>query len=461
MKEIIIDKITEKTINTGLWKLDRGNKYLRCFLRKRKTPYNIVITKEIDEKFNSADWLYFDNLIKSMFNDEGRKYPKSNKNATGKKTTSNNEICIIHITRDEWIANADKIQKITGLKWRSGENLNDLKYIGHDFPVGIIVRKENMSYIPHTEVKDAKLIKYCNEKGLKYFLTLKDFLKVINNNPKRNIKAIAKKPISNAERNLMDFDKKIFIDSYKYNSMDPEKRGERDLNDYKKDLTEILNTFLLSKNKKEALKYFKEFEEKDWAKKCDLLSKHGKIASPMVTGPAKFPVAKNEKANATYRKAFEAYYAWRKKEINRIKKELGLNYEKPAEYGIKSGDPDAIQKLKNQIVKYENLIKDIKSGKEKVYSLSLARQYLNRYKKRLESLQNIKKQGDKKITKNNITFLDNTELMRYQLFFDEIPEKEIRDELKKAGFRWSPKNKSWQSYRNNKAMILINKLLGW
>lgn len=346
MKEIIIDKITEKNINTGLWKLDRGNKYLNAYLRNRKTPYHIVITKEIDKKFNSADWLYFDNLIKSMFNDKGRRKPK----------------------------------------------------------------------------------------------------KINNQRP---------------ERSLMDFDKKLFIDSYKYNSMDPEKRGERDLNDYKKDLTEILNTFLLSKNKKEALKFFKEFVEKDWNKKRDLLAKHGKIASPMVTGGAKFPVAKNEKANTTYRKAFESYYVWRKKELNRIKKELGLNYEKPAEYGIKSGDPDAIQKLKNQIVKYENLIKDIKSGKEKGYELSLARQYLNRYKKRLESLQNIKKQGDKKITKNNITFLDNTELMRYQLFFDGIPEKEIRDELKKSGFRWSPKNKAWQSYRNNKAMILINKLLGW
>ena len=257
----------------------------------------------------------------------------------------------------------------------------------------------------------------------------------------------------------MDFDKKIFIEAYKYNSMDPEERGEQDYIDYKKSLTEILNTFLLSKNKTTALNYFKEFEEKDWGKKRDLLAKHGKIASPMVTGPAKFPVAKNEKANATYRKAFESYYLWRKKELNRIKKELGLNYEKPAEYGIKSGDPDAVQKLKEKISKYEKLIQDIKSGKEKGYELSLARQYLNKAKKRLASIETIKEKGTEEKEKNGIRFVDNTELIRYQLFFDEIPEKEVRDNLKKAGFRWSPKNKAWMAYRNNRAMQEINRLM--
>ena len=38
----------------------------------------------------------------------------------------------------------------------------------------------------------------------------------------------------------------------------------------------------------------------------------------------------------------------------------------------------------------------------------------------------------------------NAELNRLQIVFDEIPGEEIRDELKRNGFRWSPSNQAWQ-----------------
>lgn len=42
----------------------------------------------------------------------------------------------------------------------------------------------------------------------------------------------------------------------------------------------------------------------------------------------------------------------------------------------------------------------------------------------------------------------NTDLMRLQLFFDDIPCDKTRDILKRNGFRWSPKNKAWQRMLN-------------
>lgn len=40
--------------------------------------------------------------------------------------------------------------------------------------------------------------------------------------------------------------------------------------------------------------------------------------------------------------------------------------------------------------------------------------------------------------------VENTELMRLQLFFDGKPDEKTRDIVKKHGFRWSPKNGCWQ-----------------
>lgn len=38
----------------------------------------------------------------------------------------------------------------------------------------------------------------------------------------------------------------------------------------------------------------------------------------------------------------------------------------------------------------------------------------------------------------------NAEIMRVQIFFDAIPDVELRSEMKKNGFRWAPSQKAWQ-----------------
>ncbi|OQY08122.1 MAG: hypothetical protein B6I28_05145 [Fusobacteriia bacterium 4572_132] len=66
--KIIIDKMIEKKMETGLYMVDRARKYVYLYIRKRKTPYMLKITKEIDEKINKAEWKWFDDYIKKNFN---------------------------------------------------------------------------------------------------------------------------------------------------------------------------------------------------------------------------------------------------------------------------------------------------------------------------------------------------------------------------------------------------------
>lgn len=54
--------------------------------------------------------------------------------------------------------------------------------------------------------------------------------------------------------------------------------------------------------------------------------------------------------------------------------------------------------------------------------------------------------------------VENTELMRLQLFFDGIPEASTRDVLKKNGFKWAPSQKAWQRLLNDNARYSLRQI---
>ena len=60
------------------------------------------------------------------------------------------------------------------------------------------------------------------------------------------------------------------------------------------------------------------------------------------------------------------------------------------------------------------------------------------------SNNNAKEAGTKETENDFFKVVENTDLMRLQLFFDGKPDEETRDIVKKHGFRWSPKNGCWQ-----------------
>jgi len=81
------------------------------------------------------------------------------------------------------------------------------------------------------------------------------------------------------------------------------------------------------------------------------------------------------------------------------------------------------------------------------YQLTNNNATIRNTKQRIEQLRKQQSQETKEAEINGVKMVDNVEDNRLQLFFDGIPAAETRTELKRNGFRWSPSNGCWQSYR--------------
>jgi hypothetical protein len=49
--------------------------------------------------------------------------------------------------------------------------------------------------------------------------------------------------------------------------------------------------------------------------------------------------------------------------------------------------------------------------------------------------------------------------MRIQIIFPYKPDEEIRNSLKRNGFRYSPKNTAWQRHRNNRSVYVAKDII--
>lgn len=192
-----------------------------------------------------------------------------------------------------------------------------------------------------------------------------------------------------------------------------------------------------------------------------------------------------DKANNSIRRGFE--------EIDKAN-----HYENKAKAAenntaIFTDDPEAIQKLKVKIDELENQSKTMKDTnaayrwyvnkgdpakltalgisdpealRKKVeagyswekapfarFQLSNLRQNITRYKKRLELLEKRAARAEvnpKKTTViGGVKFIENLEENRLQIFFPGIPSPEIRQKMKRSGFRWSRYNGCWQRHLSN------------
>ena len=53
----------------------------------------------------------------------------------------------------------------------------------------------------------------------------------------------------------------------------------------------------------------------------------------------------------------------------------------------------------------------------------------------------------------------NKEINRLQILFDEKPEKEVRNVLKRNGFKWACSQKAWQRLLNQNAIFAAKRVL--
>jgi hypothetical protein len=167
---------------------------------------------------------------------------------------------------------------------------------------------------------------------------------------------------------------------------------------------------------------------------------------------------------------------------------------------ISSDDPEATDKLKDKLVKLEKLqeqmkivnkiirkkitdeekIKELRAISPKItleratewlkpdfcrrigvpsYALQNNNAEISRLKKRIATLDAKKDDVTTSFKIGEIEVIDSVEDNRIQVYFPGIPEEKIREQLKASGFRWSPYNKCWQSYRGYGYILRIKEIL--
>ena len=211
-----------------------------------------------------------------------------------------------------------------------------------------------------------------------------------------------------------------------------------------------------------------------------------RVPSILIAGGSNFPVRKKEKQNAARDRNMEE---WREIEglLDKIRS-TGMG-------GISADDPQAVQKLESKLAKLEqaqetmkavnayyrkhktldgcphlsperieNLKADMSNGwrvEDKPYptwTLSNNNAEIRRIKDRIASLTRRKEIGYVGWEFEGGKVEANTQDNRLQIFFDEKPAPEVRDELKGNGFKWSPKAEAWQRQLNDNAIYAADRI---
>ena len=211
--------------------------------------------------------------------------------------------------------------------------------------------------------------------------------------------------------------------------------------------------------------------------------------SVMIAGPANFPVRKKEKQNQAWDRNREKYEQC--KEIEDKIRNLLSGKEI-----ITSGDPEAIEKLKNKLSSLEKAQETMKAVNafyrkhktldgcpdlsweniEKLkssmtdswradpkpfesWALSNNSAEIRRVKERIKNLEVIKAKPADTKEYDGFSVVEDPEAMRIKLLFEDKPSAEIRDVLKKNGFRWSPRVNAWQTQLTNNGRYRLERVL--
>ena len=266
------------------------------------------------------------------------------------------------------------------------------------------------------------------------------------------------------------------VRAYSGTSFDPDERGAQTIREYEAELQSDIKDI---KNEEERDKYIQKYKE--WVQ--SILYKHSRILSPMITGPARFPTQRNEKANSSYAKALNDFKEWREKTQKAILKraEAAKSPEEKDEeewvrvkndilrtaetlngidkgtfpcsrplivanlYGrmetiAKSGNKELLQKATNFIseIQSKDMKKPIFTTRHKFWKLQELCELIEKKKEDAQNKENVEIPFDGGVVVKN--FAED----RLQIFHDNKPSYDVINLLKANGFRWSRFNGCWQ-----------------
>lgn len=288
------------------------------------------------------------------------------------------------------------------------------------------------------------------------------------NNAMKSWEVVAWKYELNFE-NLWD----LAVRSFSGTSFSPEERAAQYIRDYEA----TLNDDLTKIPEDEQARYIDKFT--DWVR--TLFDKHSRCLSSMITGAARFPTRRNEKANNSYEAAVNEFGEWRE----RVQKAIARRIEdaKPAEQKI----AEEWNRLKRSIFSSASTIMEINQGTARGCNKALfvssiygkvetyakrgeveiveeAIKYIrklneqtsviterHKFFKLLDEAKAVREAQEVKSNREDVelrfdggTVVKNFSEDRLQIIFDEKPASDVISNLKHNGFRWSPRFGAWQ-----------------
>ena len=279
-------------------------------------------------------------------------------------------------------------------------------------------------------------------------------------------------------------------DAYRWSSFDPDIRGESDIMIYEKELHDDLKKMPEEKYEGYITAYKQRFAAQ--------LAALSRCANSMVTGRAGFDVYRQEKADRAYQSRYEDLRNWRSKVLKAVERTKDEN--RPEE----EKQEQAWLSLKRDIESSANTIHELDTGKCKGYNRALfvssilnkvstcaghgeveivqrAVDFISEYNAKVkkpiitarnkffslpetarkvrEKLAIVKEQENRELPFEGGLLVWNYGEDRLQILFDRIPEDAKRKELKSSGFRWSPKNKTWQRQLTPNALSAAKRVL--
>lgn len=258
-------------------------------------------------------------------------------------------------------------------------------------------------------------------------------------------------------------------------SFHPEKRAQQRLEEYRAHL-ESVRAQLEAAAKTDAGRAVLEERWPDYVtgyrkRYAALLAAQGRTLSPMVTGPAKFPTRRNQRALDAEGRRLEDLLHWSKKAERRIRRAIE-----------RAEAPDPREELRRKI-EAGQLLHDIMVGCNRIlrknltehqkveamvelglgeatarkvlepdhagrvgfpsYELTSNRDKLQRMRGRLAALEAADGQDEPLPFEGGEVHLD-AEDDRLRIVFEEKPDEAMRARLKASGFRWSRRHGAWQ-----------------
>jgi hypothetical protein len=225
------------------------------------------------------------------------------------------------------------------------------------------------------------------------------------------------------------------------------------------------------------------------------LHSRSRCLSPMITGPARFPVERNRKRLDIAHKRLNELLDFRARALAAIRKTL-----QPESRPILASDADAAERLRAKIAEAEALQARMKASNAAIrkhanagpeaqvkalvalghtetrarellrpdfcnrvgfpsYALQNNNANIRRMKDRLAGIEKAQATPDTIREGNAARLEDCPAENRVRLFFPGKPAEAIRDKLKASGFRWTPSLGCWQAYRNLRSLHIAAEIV--